>query len=262
MTTTLVRRAGVITLIAATAAATLTGCSGVVGARMTYDDTEKTKITEIRLDGGSGDVSIRTAAVAETSIKRIIQRSTSDPGQSYRLDGSKLLIDTSCGHNCSASYEIVAPTGVKVSGELRSGDIALESVGDTDVKLTSGDVNIMDPAGKVKLRATSGDLRVVNAKSPVDIQSTSGDINVINAAGPLTLKLTSGDINAELTTAASVTAQTTSGDVQVRVPQGSYKIDTYTGSGDESVSGLINDSTSKNVLDLRTGSGDAILTAA
>ncbi|MBL7256152.1 DUF4097 family beta strand repeat-containing protein [Paractinoplanes lichenicola] len=262
MTATLARRAGVITLIAATAAATLTGCAGVIGARMTFDDTEKTKITEIRLDGGAGNVAIRTADVTETNIKRIIRRSTSDPGESYRLDGSKLLIDSSCGHDCFVSYEIVAPAGVKVSGEFRSGDISLEAVGDTDVKMTSGDVNVMDPAGKVKIRAGSGDMRVMNAKSAVDIQSTSGDINVIDSAGPLTLKVTSGDISAGLSAPASVTAQTTSGDVQVRVPTGSYRIETRTGSGDANVSGLVSDPDAKNVLNLRTASGDAMVSAA
>ncbi|MBM2621743.1 DUF4097 family beta strand repeat protein [Actinoplanes sp. LDG1-06] len=261
MTTTLARRAGVLALIAATAATTLTGCAGVVGARLTFDDTEKTKITDIKLDGGSGDVMIRTDAVSETSIKRIV-RGSDNPGESYRLDGSTLLIDTSCGHNCSVSYEIVAPAGVKVGGELRSGDLTLDSMGDTDLKLTSGDVNVVDPAGTVKVRATSGDMRVVNAKKAVEIRSTSGDINVIDAAGPLTLKVTSGDITAALSAATSVTAETTSGDVQVRAPQGNYKITTHTGSGDAGVQGLVNDPTSKNVLNLRTASGDALIFAA
>ncbi|WP_250035989.1 DUF4097 family beta strand repeat-containing protein [Paractinoplanes maris] len=261
MTTTLARRAGVLVLIAATTATALTGCAGVLGAKMTYDDTEKTKITEIRLDGGSGDVAIRTAAVTETSIKRVIRRS-SDPGESYRLDGSTLVIDASCGHNCSVSYEIVAPAGVKVTGELDSGDIAFDSVGDTDVKLTSGDVMMIDPAGTVKLRGTSGNIRVVNAKKAVDVQMTSGDVEAMDIAAPVKLKVTSGDIDAVLSTANSVTAQTTSGDVHVQVPQGSYKVSTSTGSGDEGVHGITNDPTAKNEITLRTASGNAVVTGA
>ncbi|MBU2669785.1 DUF4097 domain-containing protein [Actinoplanes bogorensis] len=262
MTTTLARRAGVFALIAATAATTLTGCAGVVGAKMTFEDTEKTKITDIRLDGSSGDVTIRAAAVTETSIKRIVRRTTGDPGESYRLEGSTLVVDTSCGHDCSVSYEIVAPTGVKVGGELKSGDIALDAVGDTDVKLTSGNINVTDPAGTVKLRATSGDMRVVNAKKATRVEATSGNINVIDMAGPLELRVTSGDISATLTTPNSVTAQTTSGTVQVQVPQGDYKIVTSAGSGDASVNGLVSNPAAKNVLDLRTGSGDATVSAA
>ncbi|WP_250009588.1 DUF4097 family beta strand repeat-containing protein [Actinoplanes sp. M2I2] len=261
MTTTLTRRAGALALIAATAVTTLTGCAGVIGARMTYDDTEKTKITEIRLDGGSGDVAIRTAAVSETSVKRVIRRSSGDPGPSYRLDGSVMMIDTSCGDNCSASYEIVAPAGVKVSGEQRSGDLLFDAVGDTDIKLTSGDVHLVDPTGLVKLRATSGDIRVINAKKAVEVQSTSGDIEAIDIAAPVTLKVTSGDIRAVLSTVNSVTAQTTSGDVHVQVPQGSYKIvsSTSTGSGDYAVQRLTNDPGAKNEINVRTASGDAVV---
>jgi len=263
MTSTLARHAGVLVLIAATAATTLTGCGGVYGARMTYDDTEKTKITEIRLDGGDGDVIIRTAAAGtETNIKRIIKRSTGDPGESYRVEGSALLIDTSCGHNCSVSYEIVAPAGVRVRGELRSGDVQLDTVGDTDLKLTSGNVNVADATGPVKLRATSGDLRVVNAKSTVDIQATSGNIIATDVAGAMNLKVTSGDIEAALSAPNSVTAQTTSGDVRLQVPAGSYKITSSAGSGDTEVQGLTSDPNAKNVLNLRTGSGDAMVVTA
>ncbi|WP_127504907.1 DUF4097 family beta strand repeat-containing protein [Actinoplanes solisilvae] len=263
MTTTLARRAGVFALIAATAATTLTGCGGgVFGARMTYNDTEKAKITEIRFDGQSGDVIVRTDKVTETSIKRIIKRSSGDPGESYRVEGSTLVVDTDCGHNCSVSYEIVAPAGVKVRGELKSGDVQLDSVADTDIELTSGNIDVTEPTGPVKLRATSGDMRVTNAKSTVDIQTTSGNITATEVAGAMNLKVTSGDIDAALSAPASVTAQTTSGNVNLRVPSGSYKINTVAGSGETEVQGITSDPNAKNELNLRTGSGDATLVAA
>ena len=253
------KRAAALALVAATTTA-LTGCAGVVGARMTFHDTEKVKITEIRLTGGHGDVLVKTAAVSETTIQRVVRRNT-DPGESYRLAGSALLIDTSCGDNCSVSYEITAPAGVAVKGELRSGDVHLSGVGTTDLKLTSGDLSVENATGPVKLRATSGDIRILGAQDAVDVQSTSGDIDAIDLAGPAILKLTSGDVTAMLTEANSVDAQTTSGDVQVQVPAGSYRITTHTGSGDASVAGLVNDPAAKNVVNLRTGSGDAQLVA-
>ncbi|MFG1996048.1 DUF4097 family beta strand repeat-containing protein [Actinoplanes sp. NPDC048988] len=259
MTTTWARRTGILVLIGAATAA-LTACGGVVGATLTYNDVEKAKITEIRLSGGAGDVSITTGSVTETTIKRVI-RNSSDPGDSYRLDGSVLLLDTSCGADCSVSYEVEAPAGVTVRGDLRSGDVNLTGIGATDLKLTSGDINVHEPAGPVLIRATSGDVRVLNAKDKVTVQSTSGDVNVLDAAGALDLRITSGDINASLTTPASVKAQTTSGDVQVRVPQGAYKITSHTGSGDDEIQGLTSDPAAKNTLDLRTSSGDALLVA-
>ncbi|NMO55955.1 DUF4097 domain-containing protein [Actinoplanes sp. TBRC 11911] len=259
MTTTFARRAGILA-VATAAATTLTGCAGVLGAKMTYEDSVKTKITEIRVNGGSGDVVVNTGAVADTAVKRVV-RGTANPGDSYRMDGSSLVLDTSCGRNCSVSYEITAPANVAVSGELRSGNILLTGVGTTDLQLTSGDVTVREPTGPVKVRGTSGDIRVLDAKSTVTVQTTSGDIEALNAAGAVDLKVTSGDINAELSAPNPVRAQTTSGDVNVRVPAGSYRVSTDTGSGDEALVGITNDPAAKNTIDVRTGSGDATVTA-
>jgi DUF4097 and DUF4098 domain-containing protein YvlB len=260
MTTTLIRRTGVLALTAATAV-TLTGCAGVLGARMTYDDTEKVKITDIVMSGGSGSILIRTAAVSETKIKRVIRRS-SNPDESYRLDGTTLTIDTSCGHNCSVSYEITAPAGVAVRGELRSGDVALDGVGATDVQVSSGNLVINNAAGPVQARASSGDISVVGATDAVKAKANSGDIHVINAAGPVDASVTSGDLDIKLTAVNSVTAEASSGDVSVIVPRGSYQIRADANSGDAAVNDLTNDASSKYVLDVKAASGDVTVTAA
>jgi hypothetical protein len=260
MTTTLVRRAGLLALGAAATTA-LTGCAGVLGAKMTYDDTEKTKITAIKVTGGTGDIYVKTAAVTETTIKRVVRRS-SNPGESYRLQGSTLTLDTSCGRDCDVSYEIVAPAGVTLDGELRSGDVHLTGVGATDLRVTSGDIRVDDASGPVELQATSGDIRVLDAASTVKVKSTSGDVQAINAAGAVDLEVTSGDITAKLANPASVRVRAHSGDVEVIVPPGKYKVNADTGSGDNTVTGVTNDSTAKNTLDVETTSGDVRLTAA
>ena len=256
MTTTPFRRAGVLALIAATTAG-LSGCAGVIGAKMTYDDTEKGKITDIVLTGGAGDVSVTsTADVTQTTIHRVIRRAT-NPGESYKLQGTTLTIDTSCGVNCSVSYEIKTPAGVKVRGKERSGDMRLDGVADTDLEVTSGDMTVTGATGPVQIRATSGDIRVIDAKSSVKIQSTSGDIQALNAGGPVDVRVTSGDVQVSLAVPGSVTAHTTSGDVTVDVPQdGKYKLVTSHGSGDLNTQGLESDATSKNVIDVRAASGD------
>ena len=58
-----------------------------------------------------------------------------------------LHIDTDCGHDCSVSYEIEAPAGVAVRGELSSGDVGLTGSGSADVTLTSGDIMVRDATG-------------------------------------------------------------------------------------------------------------------
>jgi len=255
MTTTLIRRAGVLALIAA-ATAGLSGCAGVLGAKLTYDDTEKGKITDIVLAGGGGDVTVTAAPVTETTIRRVIRQAT-NPGKPYQLQGTTLTLDTVCGMHCSVSYEIKTPPGVKVHGQLGSGDLHLDGVADTDLQLTSGDLTVTNATGPVQVRATSGDIHVNDAKSSVKIQSTSGDIKALNAGGPVDVRLTSGDVQVSLAAPNSVTAHTTSGDVTVNVPQdGKYRLTTSHGSGDVTVRGLENDASAKNVIDVRAGSGD------
>jgi hypothetical protein len=261
MTPRLARRVGALTIIAATTVA-LAGCGGV-GAKLTFNDTEKVKITEIDLAGHSGDVMVKTSAINETRITRII-RKNGDPGQSYRLDGSVLHLNTDCGMNCSVSYQIETPPGVAVTGTLSSGDIGLTGVASADVTVTSGDVNVHGATGAVKIRATSGDIDVIGAGGPVTLQATSGNLRAIDVAGgPVTARVTSGDVQLKIDKATSVTAEATSGNVQLMVPGGAYQVHARAGSGDTNVGGgIIADTASKNVLDLTAGSGDVTVTAA
>jgi len=255
MTTTVLRRAGVLVLIAATAT-TLSGCAGVLGAKMTYDDTEKGKITDIVLTGGGGDVKITTAAVDQTTIQRVIRRTT-NPGESYKLSGTTLSIDTSCGLNCNVSYDIRTPPGVKVRGNLDSGDVVLAGVADTTVQVASGDVMVTDATGPVKVEATSGDIEVLRSHGTVDAVATSGDIRTIDAQGAVTARATSGDVQVHLSTPTSVTADVSSGDLDITVPPGSYHIvNRGSAGGDASITGLTSDPASKNVLDVKADSGD------
>jgi hypothetical protein len=261
MTSILSRRAVAVALTAAGAATLLAGCGGV-GARLTFNDTEKVKVTEIVMTGRSGDVSVRTAPIAETRITRVIHRN-SDPGPTYRVEGTVLHIDTDCGGNCSVAYDIEAPAGVAVRGEVTSGDLAFDGVGATDVQMTSGDVMIRNATGTVRVKSTSGDINVLDGKAATTIETTSGDVRAMNIAGPVNASVTSGDVDVRLTTAASVVAQTTSGDVNVIVPAGGYRITAGgTGSGDQRIIGVVHDPESKNVIDVRTGSGDATVSGA
>jgi DUF4097 and DUF4098 domain-containing protein YvlB len=260
MTTTLVRRAGVLTLIAATATV-LSGCAGVIGATMTYNDTEKSKITDIVLSGGSGDVRITTAAVDQTTIKRVIRRTT-NPGESYQVAGTTLSLDTSCGLDCSVSYEVQVPPGVNVRGHLDSGDLGLTGVGTTDVQVSSGDISISNATGPVKVKATSGDISVLHAKGTVTAVATSGDIRAIDPAGAVDIKATSGDVQVQLAVPNSVTAQVTNGDIDISVPRGDYNVIAPNNhSGDTSVRGLVSDPAAKNVLDVQASSGDVNVNA-
>jgi DUF4097 and DUF4098 domain-containing protein YvlB len=249
-----------LVLVAAVTATALTGCGGV-GARLTFSDTEKVKVTEIVLTGGSGDVTVHTAEVAETTINRVIHRN-SDPERSFRIAGTVLHVDTDCGSNCSVNYDIEAPVGVTVRGELGSGDISLIGVKGADVAVASGDINVLRATGKVRARATSGDVEALDSTGAMTLQVTSGDVRALNITGAVDAKSTSGDVDVNLATANSVTARATSGDVTVIVPAGKYQVRTEAASGDARTMGLVNDPASKLVIDVSAASGDATVSAA
>jgi DUF4097 and DUF4098 domain-containing protein YvlB len=253
------RRALAATLIAAAAATTLAGCGGV-GATLTFNDVEKVKVTEIKMVGNSGDVAVKTAAIAETRITRIIEHS-SDPGPSYKVEGTVLSIDTNCGPDCRADYDITAPEGVKVTGKLSSGDIGLTAIGSADVTVTSGDILVQGATGDVRAVATSGDLNVTQVAGKTTLQSTSGDARALDVRGPVDVRVTSGDVTVHSRAQNSITANATSGNVNVTVPRGGYRINIDANSGDEAMTDLVPDPASKFTLDLHAGSGDVMLTA-
>jgi hypothetical protein len=261
MTSNLTRRTGALVLLAAAAATVLSGCGGV-GVTLTYQDTEKVKVTDIVLTGRSGDVSVTTAAIAETRITRVVHRRT-DPEPSYRIEGTVLHLDTDCGPDCTASYQVEAPAGVKVRGKLQSGDIALAGVGASDVTVTSGDVVVDGATGSVKVKTTSGDITVRDATAGASLAATSGDLRAIDVGGsPVSAKTTSGDVTVRTTAVGSVTAQATSGDVSVLVPDGAYRVNTSLKSGDAQVVGIRHDPAATNVIDVRTHSGDVTVATA
>jgi hypothetical protein len=263
MTPTLARRAGAVTLIAATAAA-LAGCGGGIGAKLTYDDTEKVKVSEIVLTGGSGDVTVTTAAITETRIKRIVRTDGSDdPQASYQLAGTVLTLDTSCGNQCQVSYEIQAPPGVGVRGKLGSGTLALSDIGSADVIVASGDVVVDRASGLVNLKSGSGDITANDLHGQTTLVTGSGNVEAHGLSGGAAVRTQtgSGDVRVELAEPASVTARAGSGDIELMVPDGAYRVKTHTGSGDAEVVGLADDPKAKNSIDVQTGSGDARITA-
>ena len=263
MTPTLARRAGAATLIAATAVV-LAGCDRGIGARLTFDDTEKVKVSEIVLAGGSGDVTVTTAAIADTRIKRIVRTDGSeDPQASYRISGTVLTLDTSCGHRCAVSYEIQAPVGVAVRGRLGSGTLTMSDIASADVTMGSGNAAVDRASGAVSLKSGSGDIVANDLRGETTLVAGSGDVEAHGLAGgkPVRAQTGSGNVTVELTEVASVTARAGSGDVELLVPDGAYRVNTRNGAGDAEVLGIADNPTAKNVLDVQTGSGDARVTA-
>jgi hypothetical protein len=217
----------------------------------TVDET----ISELRLETGSSDITVKVGDGTETKVRE--QRSfwMLKRGDVYKVDGDKLTLTDDCGWNCDVDFEVTVPKGTKITGETKSGDLALEGVGDVDFEAVSSDVTARDIDGRVKIRLVSGDVDVDGASGAVDVEARSGDISVNRLSGSVRTKTTSGDMRVELDEPNSVEVDGTSGDITLTVPTGSYQVKAHTTSGDENVD-IPNTVDGVHVIDLRTTSGD------
>jgi hypothetical protein len=261
MTARGIRFAAVATLTAAA----MTGCGAdFAGATLTFTDTEKTKISEILLEGGSGDVTVSTGTSPETSIKRIVRSNGGDPAKSYEVSAGRLTLSTECGMMCRVSYEIVAPAGVTVRGELSSGDLHLIKVTAARVKLQSGDIAADGITGDTSLETQSGDIRVNGIDGGATLVSRSGDNDGLALTGGKSVRAEahSGNVTLVLAEPASVTAKALSGDIDLTVPRsGAYRLEHREDSGDFD-SEIGNDPQAALVINLDTQSGNSHVRAS
>jgi DUF4097 and DUF4098 domain-containing protein YvlB len=239
------------------------GCDARNIRLLEFRNTEATGITEIRMTGGGGDVVVTTSDRTDTQIDRVVNyRTASAPDTVYKIEGTTLVIDTDCGMGCDVDWTISAPRGVTVAGSNSSGDVTLSSVGGVDLEVASGSITAKGVSGTVRARAESGDVSVSDVTGKADLQAESGRVEGRGLAGPVTASAESGDVDLTLSAAASVTASAQSGELTVRVPAGSYRVQTSAESGDVEVTNVPNDPASTTVLDLRTQSGDLSLLPA
>ncbi|MDG4789241.1 DUF4097 family beta strand repeat-containing protein [Micromonospora sp. WMMD1102] len=235
----------------------LAGCDGLAEQRLTYDRTEDVKITEIEVLPGSGNVVVRTGAVQNVRIERVVQYRGPQPDDStYRIEGTKLILDTDCGKHCGVSYDILAPAGVALRGENGSGDVNLTALTEVDIKVGSGDITVTDVDGPVRVETGSGDIRLTRLPGTVSARAGSGSVEGRSlGAGKVDAQTGSGDISLTLAAPGPVQANASSGSIDLTVPAGGYQVRTHADSGNTDVK-VPNDPAAKAVLDLQTGSGD------
>jgi hypothetical protein len=241
------------------AAAGVVGCEEMTNTRLDFNDTEQVAVKEIIIAPGSGNVTVRTSDIAQVEINRVVRYRGAEPDRTYEITGSVLEIDVDCGQNCSVDYEITAPKDVAVRGENHSGDLVLAGVSAVDVRAGSGNIEVTGASGAVKAETGSGDIRIDDVAGDLEVKTGSGNIEALAVGGKQTTARTgSGDVTISLNKVGGVRTHTGSGNVEVTVPAGSYRVNARTGSGDTDI-GVPNSPGSAHLLDLDTGSGDITL---
>jgi putative component of toxin-antitoxin plasmid stabilization module len=260
-----VKRIALTVGVAVAAALALTSCVRLVQNGFDDKHSVSDQVTEVRLQNGSGDVTVRSKdGATETEIRRRVEypKGSDKPGGvSHRLEGSTLVLD-GCGSGCSVSYEVTVPSkDVKITGRNNSGDVLLERVASVDVEVGSGRTTVREVAGAVNIDNDSGDLDANTVGGDFVGRVGSGSTRLAGMGGSVTIDADSGDVDVAMTTVSSLRADVGSGSLDVTVPQGAYKIDVDAGSGDKKID-VKNDPNGAAELYLRAGSGDVTVRAA
>lgn len=208
----------------------------------------------VRLDLGSSDVVVRSGAVEQIDLIARIRYSEREPEQSWRSDGDALVLH-GCGRDCSVDYELVVPPGTRIEGKDGSGEVNLTGVAEVDVEVGAGDVEARDVPGAVTVSTGSGSVTLERIGGRSTVRSSSGSITGRELSGPVDATTSSGDVILDLARQQDVRAETSSGDVQLTVPAGSYRIDSR-GSDDEQRIEVVNDPAAPYTLELSTSSGE------
>lgn len=117
-----------------------------------------------------------------------------------------------------------------------SGDIDINYLNNGKIKTTSGDIEVNN-FGNGDITSTSGEIEIGTLTGFGDIETTSGDImiNKFEILDNTTISSTSGDIKIKLINNAYITADSVSGDKNIRGSKGDYELKIKTISGDITV---------------------------
>ncbi|SHE58655.1 DUF4097 family beta strand repeat-containing protein [Streptoalloteichus hindustanus] len=273
------RRTALFVVAMATGASLLSSCGWERFSTFEDDAQVKERVRHVRIEDGSGDVRIRVAAGDASAVhRRITHRESKDrPGASHRVEGDTLVLTRRCGDFCTINYDITVPRDVDVTGGDGSGNIEATGVSAVNIVVSSGDVTARDVAGAVNVRTSSGSVRVQRASGSVRVRSGSGDVQLDDLPGAVdvdddsgrvrgqglrgdtVVRSGSGDVELTLTEPRSVRAHATSGSVTVRAPQGKYRVNATTNSGNRNVN-VTEDPSSSVMLEATTTSGDVTIT--
>jgi len=228
--------------VVATAAIVVTGL-GVLSAcgwditkeRATDDVGVTEEFDRVRFVNDSGNLTISTGG--DASVARTIHYEDDQPGATHRVEDGTLILDSCPTRGCYIDYEVVVPEGTVVEGELNSGNVDIAGVAEVDLKANSGDVEV---------RGVDG---------PVNVDADSGNVDLIDIGGAAQVQADSGNVTISLAVVDDVRAKVSSGNVEVTVPDGRYRVSTDIDNGDLD-SAFDNDDAGEHHLDLAADSGN------
>jgi hypothetical protein len=242
------------------AAAALAGCSRP-GGTFEDDAIEPVRITAVRIEGGKGNVVVQPGDSDKVEIHRKVTfRGERPQGHTHDIEGSVLRLRTTCAkRTCDISYDVRAPRGVRIVGENQTGDLRVSGVSTVTFKLGSGDITMRDVTAAVDVRTDDGTIELVDARGPATLRGRSGDIRALGVRAPaLTAETSSGHLQLELAGTADVRAKTSDGDIRLVVPPDDYQVHATARSGKVDVR-IATNPEGRHKLNLETRDGDIVV---
>lgn len=229
------------------------GVLSAIGVFMLRTDTQTrffaAPVHEVRVTATDGNIRIRTGANQRGATVISTSHSSFRTGEhTEALTGDVLKVDGICrggllvADACAVDLEITVGPGTKV--------IASTSTGDISVRGTSGPVTAT---------SSTGDLLVSQAGGSVELTTSIGDITgeSLNSA-QVRSKSNTGDIRLSfIRTPQRIEANTSIGDVRIRVPDGTttYRVRADTDLGSRHID-VPTDPAASRTVDLSTNTGD------
>ncbi|MFJ4778151.1 DUF4097 family beta strand repeat-containing protein [Streptomyces sp. NPDC088762] len=225
----------------------LAGCSSVGDAfadeewkTAKADATVTEAVREAKVSTPAGSIEITPGPGPGVSVRRTVHyRQDTAPKPGQKVSDGVLTFTDGCSEDCYIDYRLEVPAAAKVKLDSTSGDITVRGVAEAEVSVVSGNVAADRIGGPLTVHTTSGEVTATALSGPsAEVHSISGDTSLDFAKPP-----------------SSVLAESTSGDVTLRVPRAPYRLEVSTVSGQREVS-LADSSSAASSLSVNTVSGD------
>lgn len=187
-----------------------------------------------------GDITIRTADVAEVHVKARQVFRTSNEQEADEIVSKLMLVMEQAGNDVTAeskyekrssgswfgnwppvnvSFEVTVPKQYNLVLTTSGGDITVASLqGNIHARTSGGDMKFDRVDGEIDAHTSGGDITLREGTATAKLGTSGGDIDVDRAGGPTTVSTSGGDIT--INSAAQVLSATTSGgDVRVNLTE-------------------------------------------
>jgi hypothetical protein len=190
---------------------------------------------EVRVEA---DHSRRERIVVERTATEVrIRPSSWSPDFEFDIEGDN--VDVSMRFEgarvpAMVDYDIIVPVSMPIDVAGLFMDVTVEGpVGEANIRVLEGDIEVAGARGPVSARASEGDITIEDVQGALRLSAIDGEVEVRNASGEITAETTDGDITLEDIRATRVELESVDGDLWYSgtvQAQGFYSFITHDGS--------------------------------